>query len=323
MNKNVLIVLAGGFLIAVLVAVMVQSMLGGSKKEEIGTERIEILVAAKKLKTGHNVGNGDLKWQIWPEDAVFTGAVIRDGEQQPTEAAKGKLLRPLEIDQPLHMSMLVEEDQGDFLSANIQKGMRGVGISVKSAVLADRLIRPGDFVDVLVTYQVRVNTRDNPDAQNLVNRYATETVIQNVRVLAVDSDDKKAIDEEETNVKKKKSATKAIVTLEVTPEAAEKLVLSNKMGEIGLALRSIGDNANVADDNTTTDVGMSRVMTDLSLMRETTSGIRIYNGIEMNEVQGRNPRPEQSVNFDVQSNEPQPVINLDPATLEGLVNEEQ
>jgi hypothetical protein len=43
----------------------------------------------------------------------------------------------------------------------------------------------------------------------------------------------------------------------------------------------------------------------------------------MNEVQGRNPRPEQSVNFDVQSNEQQPVINLDPSTLEGLVNEEQ
>ena len=205
MNKNVLIVLAGGFLIAVLVAVMVQAMLGGGKKNEVSSDRIEILVASKKLKVGKNIESGDLKWQVWPEDTMFNGAIIRDGEQQPTEAAKGKLLRPLAAGEPLHMSMLAEEDKGKFLSANIQKGMRGVGISVKSSVLADRLIRPGDFVDVLMTYQVRINTKDNPDAQNLVNRYATETVIQNVRVLAIDSEDTKAVnEEEEIKVKKKK-----------------------------------------------------------------------------------------------------------------------
>lgn len=327
MNKNILIVLAGGFLIAVLVAVMVQATLGGgSKNSSSDINRVQILVAAKDLKVGRELRVGDTKWQDWPQESVFRGAITREGEeQQPADAVKGRMLRTLTAGQPLHESLVAEEGQGNFLSANIKKGMRAVGVSVRSHVLADRLIRPGDYVDVLVTYRVNVNSRGNPDAEDLVNKYAAETVIQNVRVLAVDSDDTKAVDEEEdsTKVKKKKSASKATVTLEVTPEDAEKLVLSSKMGDIGLGLRSVGDITVPEDDNSTTDVHMSHVMTDLSKMRETSSGVRIYNGIQMDEVRPRNPLPEKSVNFDVQDNEQQTIINIDPSTLEGLVNEEQ
>ena len=325
MNKNVLIVLAGGFLVAVFVAMMVQASLSGGKKDEPTTERVEILVAAKNLKTGTNIKSGDVKWQIWPDDAVFPGAIIRDGDEQPTDAIEGKLLRSLVEGQPLHMTLVSEEDKGNFLSANIKKGMRAVGVSVKSHVLADRLIRPGDFVDVMVTYRVRVNTRDNPDAQSLVNRYATETIIENVRVLAVDSDDTKAIDaEEEKKGKKKKSSSKAVLTLEVTPEGSERLVLAGKMGDIGLALRSIGDSDDMAGDKTTTDVGMSRVMTDLSNMKQTSSGVRIYNGLESQEVRARNVQATSSVDFDVQDSvQDQPAnIVIDPQTLQGLTEGE-
>ena len=327
MNKNILIVLAGGFLIAVLVAVIVQASLGGAKKEEVNIKKVEILVAAKALKTGHQIKSGDLKWQSWPEEAIFIGAILRDGEQQPTEVSSGKLLRPLVEGQPVHMTMIVEDDDGDFLSANLQKGMRAVGISVKSYVLADRLIRPGDFIDVMMTYQVRVNTQKNPEAQSLVSRYATETVIENIRVLAIDKEDTKAVDAVEGSGKKKKkmkSSKKATLTVEVKPEDAEKLVLANKMGDLGVALRSIGDNSTPESDGATTDVEMSRVMTKLSNMRETSSGVRIYSGTQMQEVQARNSKPESSINFNVEENQPAPTptINIDPSALEGLINEE-
>lgn len=325
MNKNVLIVLAGGFLVAILVAVLVQSTLSGSKKDIKETPRIQILVAAKKLPVGREVKPGDLKWQVWPEDTMFSGAVIREGDQQPTQAVKGKLLRPLSEGEPLHRSSIVEEDKGDFLSANVQKGMRAVGLSVSSYVVADRMIRPGDFVDVLVTYRVRVNTRTNPEAQSLVNRFASETVIENVRILAVDTNDTKAIDEEDggEKKKKKKASKKATVTVEVTPDDAEKLVLADKMGDIGFALRSIGDNSDPQTDRTTTDVGMSRVMTNLSNMNGTSSAVRIYNGIQVQEAQARNVEPPKGVDFQMEDNpESAPTIYLDPAALGGLVDEE-
>jgi pilus assembly protein CpaB len=325
MNKNILIVLAGGFLIAIMVALMVQAALKGSKQEAEPVARTEVLVAAKNLAVGHELRSGDLKWQTWPEDALFPGAVIRDADQPPTDAIHGKLLRSMVEGQPVHINVVAEDDKGDFLSANVKKGMRAVGVAVKAHVLADRLIRPGDFVDVIVTYRVRVNTRTNPEAQSLVNRYASETVIENVRILAVDNNDTKAVDEEEEDGKKKrkKSSKNATVTLEVSPDQSEKLVLADKMGDIGLALRSIGDNSSPESDRTTTDVGMSRVMTNLSSMNGTSSAVRIYNGDQMREVEARNVLPVGGIDFSV---EDRPVANqtiyLDPAALGGIGNEE-
>ncbi len=322
MNKNVLIILAGGFLIAILVAVLVQASLGG-KKKEVDPLRKQILVAAKNLSVGHDVRAGDFKWKSWPEDSLFSGAIIRRGEQVATDAVMGKLLRSLVKGQPIHKNVVVEEDQGDFLSANVSKGMRAVGIQVKSYVLADRLIRPGDFVDVMVTYRVRVNTRKNTDAQSLVNRYAAETILENIRVLAVDKNDVKAVDEEEDGSKKKKkkkSKKKAIVTLEVTPDGAEKLVLSNEMGDIGLALRSHGDHSDEGTDKATTDVHMSRVLTKLSKMNGTSSGVRIFSGDVVREEKPRSTEEFNGVDFNVEE-EPKPSIIIDAPALGGESDE--
>ena len=325
MNKNILIILAGGFLVAILVAVMVQATLSNGNKKNVDIQKVEILVAAKNLNVGRELRSGDLKWQVWPEDTLFAGAIIRDGEQQPTEAVKGKILRSLVEGQPVHMTLVTEDDKGDFLSANLQKGMRAVGVSVKSYVLADRLFRPGDFVDVMTTYRVRINTRTNPEAQSLVNRYATETVIENVRVLAIDNNDTKAVDEAEDSgkKKKKKSSKKASVTLEVRPEDAERLVLADRMGDIGLALRSIGDNSDQGTDRQTTDVRMSNVLTELAKMSGTSSAVRIYNGIEMEEARARSAETERNVDFQVEE-APQPTqtIVIEPAAIRGLNNEE-
>lgn len=320
MNKNIIIVLAGGFLVATLVAILVQASLKGGKDKNADVNQVEVLVAAKDLGVGRDLREGDLRWQVWPETAVFTGAVIRQQGQTPTEAMTGKLLRSLSDGQPLHSSLIAAENMGDFLSANVKKGMRAVGIEVKKDVLADRLIRPGDFVDVMVTYRVNVNSRTNPEAQSYVSRYASETVIENVRILAVDTNDTKAVDEEDEDGKKKKqkSASKAIVTLEVTPNNAEILVLADKMGDISLALRSIGDNTNPKDDKSTTDVGMSRVMTKLADMNGTSSGVRIYNGRQMNEVRARNVERSGDAFELEEDTSPPATIVIDDDTLQRL-----
>lgn len=328
MNKNILIVLAGGFLIAVLVALMVNAALNGSKKEVVSdVQKVEILVASKDLPVGHDLKEGDLKWQSWPESAMFIGAVIRDGEQKPNEAINGKLLRSLVEGQPVHTNVLTAQDKGEFLSANVGKGMRAIGVEVKKYVVADRLIKPGDHVDVIVTYRVNVNTRGNPDAASLVNRYASETVIENVRILAVDANDIKAVDEAEAKGKGKKAkgGRKAIVTLEVAPDAAEKIVLADRMGDIGFALRPLGDQQDINHDKSTTDVSMSRVMTNLSTMNGTSSAVRIYNGNQMLETRGRNPVSEQEGRVDFSVEEAPPptqTIIIDPAALGGISSDE-
>lgn len=326
MNKNILIVLAGGFLVAILVAVLVQATLGGKKSEVVDVTRVEILVAAKNLSVGKEIRSGDFKWQKWPEDTVFPGAIIRADKERPTEVAKGKLLRPLVVGQPLHMTLLSEDDEGDFLSANVRKGMRAVSLSVKSYVIADRLINPGDFVDILVTYRVRVNSRKNPEAKALVNRYASETVIENIRILAIDKNDTKAVNDGASGGKKKKKkkkrSKKATVTLEVTPDQAEKLVLARKMGSISFALRGIGDNGDIGTDRMSTDVGISRVMTKLTKMSGSSSAVRIYSGDAVREVRARSVQPQEGVDFQVEDAPvPSQTFVIDGSALRGVDDE--
>jgi pilus assembly protein CpaB len=244
----------------------------------------------------------------------------------PGDVVSGKLLRSLDEGQPVHMNVIVEEDKGEFLAANMQKGMRGVGIEVKKHVVADRLIKPGNFVDVLVTYRVRVNTKGNPEAQSIVNRYATETVIENVRVLAIDDNDKNIVDvieEDGSKDKKNKASKKVVVTLEVNPDEAEKLLLAYKMGDIGLSLRSIGDIEQPKTDKNVTDVGLSRVMTRLTKLTGASSAVRIYSGANMSEERGRAMEPEKNgVEFDVEEPlEDQEMIMLDPTNLGGMLDE--
>ena len=160
-----------------------------------------------------------------------------------------------------------------------------------------------------------------------MNRYATETVLENVRVLAVDTNDTKAIDEEEdpkAKKKRKKSSKKATVTLEVTPDGSEELVLADRMGDIGLALRSIGDTKLSKEELSTTDVGMSSVMTKLTTMTGASSAVRIYNGDEMTEVRGRRTKDDQEkVDFSVEQEAlPEQKIVITPEALEQLGDEE-
>ncbi len=302
-NKNLIVVLIGGFLIASVVAILVQVALKSAKKEPEKIELTQILVAAKDLTVGDKIAEGDMKWKSWPEDAIFKGAIQRKEKQAASKAVEGKLLRSMSEGQPISKNVVTKDDSGEFLSASLTQGMRAISISVRSYKLADRLIRPGDYVDLLVTYRVRVNSRNNPEASTIINRYATETVLENVKVLAVDKNSKTAVDEEDEDGKKKAKKTsskKATVTLELSSEGVEKLVLAEKVGDVDIALRSMGDNEAIAGQRVTTDVEMSKVLTELSTMQGTTSGVRVYSGSSMTEVRGRQIKQASDIDYNVE-----------------------
>lgn len=301
MNKNILIVLAGGFLIAVLVAMLVQASLGGKKKE---TEVVmqSVLVAARDIAVGKELGETDLKWKKWPETAIFPGAIVREGEETVLDVISGKTVRAINEGEPVHMTAVVAEE-GGFLTAKVSHGMRAVGIEVRKHLIADRLITPGDVVDVIVTYRVRINTKQNPEVKTLVNRYASETILENVRILAIDDNSSSIRDAGDDKKSKKKSKKKkAVVTLEVTPEGAEQLALAREMGDLSFAARGIAKEPEEKNDQVTTDVQMSRVLTDLSKMTVGSAGVvRIYRGDVVEDTRGRTVQETSSgVDFSVE-----------------------
>lgn len=241
MNKNVLIVLGGAVLVSVLVAMLVQLTLGGNKKAAVKKEepKVEILVAAKDLGLGKTLKEGDLKWQKWPKSSVFPGAVKREDDKKPEEALEGRLARNIAKGEPIMKSALLSQSKGNLVAASLEAGQRAVAISVDASSMVGGFIGPGDFVDVILTYKESVRAEDdNPAISKMIelnlDKLAAETILQNVKVLAVDQKAERGDDDKKIKVGK-------TVTIAVGAYDAERLTLASELGDLTLALRGVGD----------------------------------------------------------------------------------
>ncbi|MGH1398075.1 MAG: Flp pilus assembly protein CpaB [Alphaproteobacteria bacterium] len=264
MNKNVLIVFGGAFFVAILVAVMVQMMMGKQPEpvKQVQEARVEILMAAKDLKLGSALKDGDMRWQDWPKAAVFHGAVVRQDKQKVSEALSGRLARDVAKGEPVTALALLSQEKGNIVAASLEPGMRAVAINVKAASMVSGFVGPGDFVDVVLTYKetVRADKDDHPDIKQMVemnlDKMATETILQNVKVLAVDQS---ATRPDDGKVKVAKT-----VTLAVGVRDAERLMLAADLGALDLMLRGVGDDAVIEKDwETVSDARLTSVSDEI------------------------------------------------------------
>ena len=242
MNKNIIIVLGGAILAAVLVAMLVQVTLGGKKGEVVPTgDTVAVLVAAKDLRVGAELKAGDMRWKLWSPSSLYGGVIVRkDDDQKAEEALKGRLERSFSKGEALVESALLRETKANLVAARLKEDERAVSIKISVSSMVAGFITPGSYVDVILTYKhsASVDSSEPSEIQDMVrmnvNKLATETIIENVRVLAVDqSAEKKNKDE--------KVKTGKTVTLAVKIRDAEKLAISTLMGTITLAMRGIGD----------------------------------------------------------------------------------
>ena len=144
---------------------------------------------------------------------------------------------------PLVDKLFFKRDKPGFLAGALEPGMRAVAIAVTATSGASGFILPGDRVDVLLTFELQ-NSGNLSDAQkrafsNVMLSRTGETVVENVRVVAVDQ---KIDDFDE------KPLVAKTVTLEVTPKQATMLAVAAAMGPISLALRSRGEAETESDE---------------------------------------------------------------------------
>ena len=279
MNKSVLIIMGFALIVAMGVALVVQKKLAPSGDGTPALPTVEILVAGKKMLVGEKLEAAAVRWQSWPEAALFDG-VIRRAEDQSLEdisVYEAPLRRNIEAGEPVTMQALIPDTKGgtNFLAALIDPDMRAMSVAVKPNTMAGGFITPGDRVDVILSYTPRLSRTAQEHADKYVSRYASQTVLSNVRVLAVDQSAK------EENREAKIAKT---VTLEVSQEGGQVLALASAMGDITLALRRIGD---VDDEKSkviplTTDVTTSDVIKKLNNIatqsKTSNQAVRMYGG---------------------------------------------
>jgi pilus assembly protein CpaB len=110
-----------------------------------------------------------------------------------------------------------------ILSTLIDPAMRAATIRVNDVTGAAGFVQPGDRVDVMLTRTANNQNKDGSD---------TTLLLQNVKVLGVD---------QQSDDKKEKPTVAKAVTLEVSPEDAQKLTLAGSIGNLSLALRNYAD----------------------------------------------------------------------------------
>lgn len=269
MNKNVLIAFGGATLIALVVAMMLSAVLKGGNKKEVVAEvpKIEILVATKEIAVGQLLSAENIKWKMWSEDSVFPGTVTRSGDQKPLDALSGRVIRRIAAGEPVLKSALVKDD-GGFMAAMLKPGNRAVGIKVNAQSMVGGFINPGDYVDVILTYRtkIRYGSEDKgmeSHMKNLIDRnidqYASETILQNIKVIGIDQ---KAVKEGGDTAGK----VAKTITLEVSQRQAETLALTEQMGDLSLSLRSLGDDKITQNDGqpTVSDMRISKIYKEIT-----------------------------------------------------------
>ena len=238
------------------------SMMSGQQPEIVEVESapqmetVEVLVAAADIGLGTLVTSNDFKWQAFPREAVGANFVTSENNPDAFETVSGSISRmPLLEGEPVSLRKLVKAGEGGFMSAILNSGMRAVAIEISAETSAGGFILPNDRVDVILTRSGQTSSQE----------FVTETILKNVRVLAIDQN----IEEQEG----RQVVVGETATLELSPNQSEVLALAARVGDVSLVLRPLTES-----EMTDADVMKPEEDRRLTLMRygvtRDTSGVQ-------------------------------------------------
>jgi pilus assembly protein CpaB len=186
----------------------------------------DVLVLSGDVAMGSPLEN-NISWESWPSDGVNANFITRAAEPDALQKLKGSVARvALYTGEPLRRSKLIGEGQS-FMSSILPSGMRAVATAISADTSAGGFILPNDFVDVIMTRR--------SDTGSGGSGFSTETILKNIRILAIDQ----TIQEDEEG---KKTRVGQTATLELTPQQAEIITVAQQMADrLTLALRPITD----------------------------------------------------------------------------------
>jgi pilus assembly protein CpaB len=232
MGKHKSFILLG---VAVLIALVTSSLIyislkGTMKRQAAPLPTQPVAVAMTDLAWGTVLTKEMIKTVPYLKDNLPQGSF---GDPQPLVGRV--LIYPVKANEPIFESRLgpITFKTGG-VAAVIAPKKRAVSVKVDQVIGVAGFIHAGNRVDVLVTM--------SPERTQMP---VTKIVLENILVLAAGA---------EVEKKGKEPIPVTVITLEVTPEEAEKLALSATEGKLQLALRSFGDSEDVPTRGITTSV---------------------------------------------------------------------
>ncbi len=210
--------------IALVTTVLIYQWLSGQQGSEpeaapvVEIDGSQIAVASADVPWGTPLTDEAIRFVTYPED------VLPVGHFKKVEDLKGRVvLANLKKNEPIMESKLAPIDvTTGGVSAVMDPQKRAMAVKVNEVVGLPGFVKPGDRVDVMVTFARPGKTRDPQ---------ITKVVLENALVLATGTQMERVDDEGGPKAVK-------VITLEVTLEEAERLAMAENGGKIRLALRS-------------------------------------------------------------------------------------
>jgi pilus assembly protein CpaB len=215
-NKRFFIVLVGALIFGVLAAVSVSKYLSSAQAYTKNLNRVAVAKVA--IPIGSKIIAEQIMVVQFPKESTPDGAF-----DNPEKLAGRVAVTNIAAREPITEARLAPEGTAGGLSAIIPEGYRAMTVKVDDAAGISGFIMPGTLVDVVVT----IDPREGSGMQDPISKI----VLQNIKVLANGQNIDKPEDQREAN------SVKA-VTLQVTPEQAEKLALASSEGKLQLVMRS-------------------------------------------------------------------------------------
>ena len=236
MDVKKLALLLGALIIAAVTAFMAKNMFtGAAAPQAVARPTVpagpEVLVATRPLPVGTIIDAEAFRYQPWPQGLVQDAYFIRGNRGSEPQTLIGTVVRTeVSAGQPVTRGALIRPGERGFLAAALGPGMRAVTVGVSPTSGVAGFVFPGDRVDIVLTQQVEGD--EGPPLR------VSETIIRNIRVLAVDQ--RINARNAEGNQVPQNTST---VTFEATPRLAEKIAVAQTIGQISLSLRSLADNS--------------------------------------------------------------------------------
>jgi len=230
---KVIVPIALALVIATLVTIFVYKWLkvqaGPKEMAKVESEVVSVAVAAADLPWGTKLEPEMVKTLPYLKESIPPGSFL------DTESLKGRvIISPLRQDEPILECRLAPDSVTvGGISAIVKPGKRALAVKGDKVIGLSGFIRPGNWVDVLVTITNPLNKRE-----------MTKTVLENILVLATGA-------EIEENKEGGKPNPVDVYTLEVTPREGEKLSLAANHGKLHFALRNVIDKETVLTSGAT------------------------------------------------------------------------
>jgi pilus assembly protein CpaB len=227
-NKKIILV---ALALSLVTAILIYMYISGPKTEVTKVEYATVYVAAKTMPARYKITDADLK-QVKIAKELLNPSAISDVSEITGKLTMERIIAGEQI-----VRERLADEEGVLLSYSLPEDTRAISINVNEQIDVNSLMRPGDFVDVIASFE-----KEEEDNGQTVKVYPkiTRTILQNVEVLALGQDMTLSVD--------KLSEMPVTVTLAIKDKNVEEFVYASQFATIRLVLRPVGDELEAATE---------------------------------------------------------------------------